>query len=212
MPVDTQVPMHVFVTLHATVPFVGVVTPVHETHRFAQSRSPDGQGPQLPPVQLAPAAQTLVHAPQWVVSLCRLISQPSVTLLLQLAKPPLHDTTQTPATQLGVLFTVLHACPQLPQLSGSVIVLTHAPLPPGQLVGAVAGQVCPQAGGVPEHVALPLAGAPQFEQDNPHDVTDVELLTTQVPEQLCVPPGHAQRPAWQVMPPAHTVPQAPQLF
>ena len=195
VPVERHVPMHAFVTLHETVPFVGVVTPVHETHMFAQSRSPDGQLPQLPPVQLAPAAQTVLQAPQWFVVVWRLTSQPFVTSLSQLAKVPVHVATQAPFTQLGVLLLVLQACPQLPQLSGSLVVLTHAPLPPGHSVGAVVGHVCPQLGGVPVQVAPPFAGAAQVEHVSPHDESDVEVSTTHVLLQLCVPPGHRQCPA-----------------
>jgi hypothetical protein len=212
VPVVRQVPTHVLVTLQATVPFVGVVTVAQETHMFAQSRSPEGQEPQLPPVQLAPAAHTVLQLPQWLVSVWRLISQPLVALLSQLAKPPLHEGTHTPPTQLGVLLTVLHTWPQPPQLFGSFVVFTHAPLPPGQLVGAVTGHVCPQVGGVPVQVAPPFDGALQGPHVNPHDERDVELSTTHVPLQLCVPPGHAQAPAWHVIPPAQTFPQAPQLL
>jgi len=110
VPVVAQMPVHVFVTLQARVPFVGAATPAHETHVFAQSRSPEGQVLQVPPVQLAPTAHgAALQLPQCAALVSMSISQPSVGSLLQLAKPPLHDGTQTPATQLGVLLFVLHA-------------------------------------------------------------------------------------------------------
>jgi hypothetical protein len=38
------------------------------------------------------------------------------------------------------------------------------------------------------------------------------VRSTQVPEQLVWPAGQAHAPDWQVMPPEHTLPQAPQLL
>jgi hypothetical protein len=63
----------------------------------------------------------------------------------------------------------------------------------------------------PLQVAEPFEGTGHGEHELPHDAVD-ELLT-QVPLQLCVPPGHAHWPPWQVIPPLHAncEPQPPQF-
>jgi hypothetical protein len=97
-----------------------------------------------------------------------------------------------------------HPRPQPPQLALSVCSLTHE-LPHG-LKPAL--QEMPHE--TPSHVDWPFAGTGQdTPQLEPQLLTDVLLM--QVPPQLCVPAGHAQVPLWQVMPPLHALPHAPQL-
>jgi hypothetical protein len=69
------------------------------------------------------------------------------------------------------------------------------------------GQIPPHD--VPLHVAVPPSGAGQGTQAPPQLLT--EVLLTHVPLQLCVLLGQAHTPAWQVIPPVHAAPHAPQL-
>ena len=74
--------------------------------------------PELPVVQLVvPCA--LVHlapqAPQLSVLSFRLVSQPSLTRLLQSPKPEVQVMEHTPALHEGMPLVVLHATRQLPQ-------------------------------------------------------------------------------------------------
>jgi hypothetical protein len=62
----------------------------------------------------------------------------------------------------------------------------------------------------PSHVAAPFAGIGQGAQRALHESGDVSLL--QLPPQSCVPAGHAQVPAWHVIPPLHAIPQPPQFL
>jgi hypothetical protein len=66
---------------------------------------------------------------------------------------------------------------------------------------------------VPSHVGEPLVGVGHWLHEVvPHE--PVERLLTQVPEHSWVPAGHAQRPAWHVLPPPHAnvAPHPPQLL
>jgi hypothetical protein len=65
---------------------------------------------------------------------------------------------------------------------------------------------------MPSHVAIPepAVGPGHVEQDDPHDAVDALLM--QVPPQSCSPEGHWQAPPEHVLPPAHALPQLPQLL
>jgi hypothetical protein len=64
--------------------------------------------------------QATPHPPQFAVSPCVFVSQPSVSSLpLQLAKPAAHAPSQTPFEHAGVTFWLEHRTPQPPQFAGS---------------------------------------------------------------------------------------------
>ena len=98
----------------------------------------------------------------------------------------MHATTEhVEAAHFSTALTALHAAPQAPQLPVSLAVLTHdALLPVPHSVGVAAGQVCPQAGGVPAHVAEPFAGDGHSPQVAPQELVEVDESGTQVPPQL----------------------------
>src|SRR5262249_20586713 len=82
---------------------------------------PDVHAPSwhAPPKQLAAALaklQAVVHTPQWLTSVLRLISQPLATLLSQLPNPLLHAMAQAPPLQDAVPLVPLHTVPHPPQL------------------------------------------------------------------------------------------------
>jgi hypothetical protein len=95
----------------------------------------------------------------------------------------------------------------MPQLLGSLVVSTHAPL---QSVN-VPPQAWPQA--PPSHVTKPASplGATHGEHDEIPQEPVNELLTHVVP-QTWWPAGQSQLPASQKPPPAHEAPQALQLL
>ncbi len=165
----------------------------------------------MPFEQIDPAAQTCPQAPQLFTSRLRFVSQPFVRLPSQLPKPAEHVPVQTTAVPLNVhtpkkfaaaqasptALPVQMSCatthepfehtpdgqcvPQVPQLFGSVLVLT-------QLLAQI---VCP--GGHAVAVAHPplmqvwpseqvLPQAPQFEGSI--------AGTTQSPLQRSIPGGH----------------------
>jgi hypothetical protein len=103
----------------------------------------------------------------------------------------------------------VHACAQVPQLAGSFVVSTHAPL---QSAGVDPVHVMPHE--VPSQLAipLPLEGLGHAAHELvPHQ--EVLVLLTHVPLQSCVPPGHLQMEPEQCLPPLHAnvAPQPPQL-
>ncbi len=120
---------------------------------------------------------------------------------------------QTPVTQV-VPDGHANAAPHPPQLFLSVVVLTQA-LP--QSVGyATLSHSSPQTGAAPVHVAVPFVGAAHGAQLVPHDVIEVDLSLTHVPEQSCVPAEHVQAELTHTFPPvqardAAAVLHAPQL-
>jgi hypothetical protein len=82
---------------------------------------------QLPPEHSMPVAQALPQVPQWA-GCDRSVSQPFAGLPSQSAQPVLHDATvQLPPLQPAVAWGRLHVVPQVPQLVGSVAVLTSQP-------------------------------------------------------------------------------------
>ena len=84
---------------------------------------------QAPFTQVPPTAQAAWHEPQLALSVSRFVSQPLLELPSQLPKPESHvPKTHVPLLQLGVSFGNEQAWPQLPQLFGSVLRLTHTPL------------------------------------------------------------------------------------
>jgi hypothetical protein len=107
------------------------------------------------------------------------------------------------------VFPPEHGAPQAPQLLLSVARLTHAVgLTVGQAVVPVMLQDPPQL--VPSQVGVKLVGLGQAEHSVPQEL--VEVLLMHVPLQSCMPAGQTQLPAWQLLPPVHTVPQPPQLL
>src|SRR5205807_1883873 len=69
------------------------------------------------------------HAVQFLVSTWVLVSQPSVALPLQSAKPGSHaPAAHWPPLQLAWAWGAAHALPQPPQLSGSLAVSAHCAL------------------------------------------------------------------------------------
>src|SRR4051794_5611030 len=70
-----------------------------------------------PPPHVSPPPHTTPQAPQLLLSLLRLVSQPLPTLPSQLPKPALHDdTAHALAMQVGVALARLQALPHAPQL------------------------------------------------------------------------------------------------
>ena len=146
---------------------------------------------------------TLPQPPQLFRSVLRSISQPSAAILLQFEKLPLQaPSAHALLLQRAPAFEKLHATPQLPQLAGSFLVSTHAPLhlvvPPTQESAQTpAEQTCPLAQAFPQ---LPqLAGS--------------FLVSTHDCPQAWLPPVHAlpHLPAEQTSPALHAAAQAPQL-
>lgn len=85
-----------------------------QTHRLAE--------------QIVPEAHALPQAPQLLLSLVILTSQPSAGLLLQSANPVVHDAmAQLELLHTGVALTKAHFVPQRPQLLTSLVVLISQP-------------------------------------------------------------------------------------
>jgi hypothetical protein len=110
-------------------------SPVGSTHALAQQTRPDAHGgPPPQPITHTPAMQTVppghacAHAPQFTLSVSRLVSQPSNDIPSQLPNPERHSPiVHTPPLHAGVAFGGGgHACAQAPQLFGSVASLTQA--------------------------------------------------------------------------------------
>ena len=82
------------------------------------------------------------HAPQWLGSLVRLISQPFAAFVSQSPKPTRHATiVQLDAMQASIALSVLHARPQPPQSFTLLVVLISQPLPGLPSQSAVPGVV-----------------------------------------------------------------------
>src|SRR5205814_554112 len=82
---------------------------------------PEQKRPHTPPWHDCPIGQALPQAPQFLASMPRSTSQPFVTSLSQLAKPPLHwPKPHMPFTQIAAAFWITHFFPQAPQLFTSV--------------------------------------------------------------------------------------------
>jgi len=112
----------------------------------SQSRKPALQAiTRHPPATHTAVALGRLHAlpqaPQWLVSVWVLTSQPFASIRSQSARPVLHEpTTQLPPVQAGVPLATVQALRQAPQWATLVWVLTSQPLVllPSQLAsGAV---------------------------------------------------------------------------
>jgi hypothetical protein len=89
---------------------------------------PFGTPTQAPLLQLCPLVHAWPHAPQLLVSVFVLTSQPSAGLPLQSWKPALQVwTAQAPSWQAGVPLGTEQTAPHPPQLLASVFVLTSQP-------------------------------------------------------------------------------------
>jgi hypothetical protein len=135
---DTHDPLP-FVTTHATPQapqlFAFVVRSVSQPSATwpLQSPAPGAQlaMPHTPPVQLGvpPDVEHLFPQPLQLFTLVAVLtSQPLAALASQSANPVVHWMEHWPPEQLGVPFTVLHACPQPPQFCALVFRLTSQPL------------------------------------------------------------------------------------
>jgi len=163
--------------------------------------------------------QAAAHAPQFVVVFSD-ASQPSVALLLQLPKLPLHTIEHAPRAQLAVPFVLLHTVPQAPQLAAVVCVFVSHPL------AALLSQLpkpllhVPSAHEPVEHDSLAFARL----HTAPHPPQFARVLRS-VSQPLVPIPSQSPRPGEQVEPPhtpftqfgvpacaGQTCPHAPQLF
>jgi hypothetical protein len=165
--------------------------------------------PQWPPAQRCPALHTVPQLPQLLESVLRLTQLP-----LQLVYVLLQVKPQIPPLQVAVpLAGAEQTAKHLPQLAGSVLVLTH--LVPHSLVPLGHWhlpwlQICPLRQVFPQEpqlvrlVCVLRQLPPQQEVPLLHAVAQVPqwpLLVwrlTQVPEQLVVPAGQGQTPPVQV--------------
>lgn len=88
---------------------------------------------QLPVVHDAAALgreHTIPHAPQWLVLLLVLVSQPLLSVPSQSPKPALHVPIEhTLAAHAGAALLRVHATPQPPQLEVLLVMLISQPLP-----------------------------------------------------------------------------------
>ncbi len=147
-PAVLQLPTHA-PPPHVTEPPVGVAHAWLHTPQFAGSFEVFAQAaphriaggvqghsaptqPQTPPTQVAVAPagteQTCPHAPQLLTSLSVCVSQPLTLSLSQSVYPGSQElTTQMFAVQWGTAWGSVQACPQLPQLDGSVAVWISHP-------------------------------------------------------------------------------------
>lgn len=177
--------------------------------------------PQDPATQLAvPLAvlQAAPQAPQWLVLVLMLTSQPLAALASQLPNPELQAMPQTPAVHDATPFVELQAFPHAPQLATLEFRFTSQPLAalPSQLANP-ALQVMPQTPAVQNGVPLVLLHAvPQ----PPQWLVLFWVFVSQPFETL---PSQLPKPALQVMPHVppeqeavpfvvlHTLPQVPQF-
>ena len=156
------------------------------------------------------------HAPQYVVDVLRLVSQPFAALLSQLPKPVLHDErVQAPLVHAGFAFAIEHAehtAPLVPQLvADSLATASHVPA-----LQHPVQEVPPQLQAPALH-AWPPAHIPHAPPPEPHIVVDWFAVSTHVsPEQQ--PFGHdagvqvhapAALQAWLAPQAAHAAPPTP---
>lgn len=136
--------------------------------------------------------QARPHAPQLLMSLCVLVSQPVAILLSQSEKPAAHVMLHTPPTHVGApLGPPEQPVPHPPQLRGSVLGSMH---PPPQL-SCVPVQPVTQV--EPEHTGV------GFEQPRPHAPQFVEEVVVLVSQPLTDMPSQLAKPGM------HVVPQVP---
>ncbi len=181
--------------------------------------------PHMPPTQVALPLATIghirPHIPQLLVSVVRLVSQPSPTLLLQSPNPGPHIAmVHAPPTHAALPLTDMHAFAQRPQLAALVRRSTSQPSAGLLLQSAKLGlQVNPHI--LIVHVAVALGGLGQGFPQRPQLVTSVRRSVSQplaaFMSQSPKPPEQrptAQRPIVQegsALGTMHTVPHAPQL-
>ena len=152
-------------------------------------------------VPFAAAGQTVPHAPQLLVAVAVLVSQPSVALPLQLPKPALHAATaQLPAVHVAVAFGSAQMREQAPQLAMEVWMFTSHPL-----AGALSQSRYPFAHDITVqrpalHPGVPLATVHTTPQP-PQLATD-ELRSVSHP--FAELPSQSPRPVMQTV-----VPQTP---
>lgn len=157
-----------------------------------------------------PGAQAVVQPPQWLAVLVRSTQAP-----LQLENPVLQVNPHALPEQEGAAFAtrVVHACPQVLQLFGSVVVSLH---PPVHCVGVAEGHDAAHAYVLPDAThagVLPLHACPQVPQ-----LAGVDSAT-QAPPQAEYPLLHAKVHALPTQTAfalatvvVHALPQEPQLF
>jgi hypothetical protein len=160
---------------------------------------------QTPALQVEPLVQTTAQPPQLLGSLLVLISQPSVALRLQSAKPGLQDSKQLPCAQVGVALLLEQATLQAPQLLGSVCSFTHV----------VPHNVCPGGHGARFMQELARQKETPGWQTKPQAPQLLLSLCVfvQAPLQSTWPPVQpvGQAPLVQAWPLGQAVPQEPQF-
>jgi hypothetical protein len=163
-------------------------------------------------------AQTVPHAPQLRMSVCRLTSHPFAPMPSQLSKPALHVAiAQLLDVHDDVAFARLHARPHAPQLEGSLVVSMHPLVQQVRPVEQAGPPLQPITTQRPaEHVAPVGQTTPHI----PHEVLDPRLDShpfanepSQSPK-----PGAQTRPhidpvhvAREFAPDGHVMPQPPQF-
>ena len=99
-----------------------------------------------------------LHAPQLFTLVRVLISQPSDTMLLQSAKPALHEPMRhAPLLQTDVPLAAVHCVPQPPQFPASAAMLTSQPLAGLLSQSAKPGRHAPMTHIPAAHAAVALA-------------------------------------------------------
>jgi hypothetical protein len=147
-----------------------------------------------PPVGVGQAVHSVPHEP--------------MSMLLLQVPPQSWKPVGQAQVEVWQVLPPEHGALHAPQLLLSVARLTHAVgLTVGQAVNPIMLQDPPQF--VPSHAGVKFGGLGQAEHRGPQEL--VEVLLMHVPLQSCMPDGQTQFPAWQLLPPLHTVPQAPQL-
>lgn len=181
------------------------LSPMRSTQWSPHSEAAVSGQRQKPWKQVRPPVQTVAQSPQWPLSAVRSAQNP-----LQLVSPV--GQVQTPVRQL--MRGSGQACPQAPQLLGSVARLTH------RLLHIVRGGMQMHRGGsAPWNPVQQTALGGQVIPHRPQ-LCGSRARSTQVPSQSVrgrlpsrgSPGGQTQIPAWQVFPPVQMLPQRPQFW
>lgn len=181
--------------------------------------------PQLPPAHDGVPLlllHTLPQPPQLPALVFTLTSQPLAGLPSQSAKPALQlAMSQTPATQLEVPLAATHSFPQVPQLLGSVFLLTSQPSPGRPLQSRLGLMQLESLQALFAQEPRPpgkmhcLPHTPQFwSSDCTLASQPVAAVLSQSPkpaEQLAIVHAPAMQDSLAFRR-SHTAPQAPQLF
>ena len=160
------------------------------------------------------------HDPQFVGLVVTLVSQPSVKMPLQLAKPGLQVIPQVLALQVAVPLLPLHARPHDPQFVGLVVTLVSQPLEvtPSQFENpALHDWITQPPVAHPATAFARLHTMPQVPQFNAFVLVLISQPSTVSPLQFPYPALQLmlQTPVLQIAVPLalpHTVPQRLQLF